>query len=146
MNNEMQYMDKLKASGLKVTKQRKNILEFLNQAEIPLTAEQIYVEIHKKQETMNLSTVYRTLESLIHADMVTKIHIQEYDSALYELKGIGHKHYLICTVCKKMIPFEDCPLHEYEDKLENDTGFEIYGHKLYMYGICKECKKMTKAT
>ena len=64
------------------------------------------------------------------------------DKKLYEYHGMGHRHYLVCLGCRQMITIENCPLHEYEKQLEKDTEFAITGHKLYLYGYCKECASL----
>ena len=55
-----------------------------------------------------------------------------------------HGHYLICTGCQEKIRLEDCPLHELEHKLTDETGFTITDHDLTLYGLCPACKGKTK--
>ena len=45
---------------MRMTSQRKKILDVLNQARIPLTCDDIYLQI--EDDKLNLSTVYRSLE------------------------------------------------------------------------------------
>ncbi|MDK2962453.1 MAG: Fur family transcriptional regulator, ferric uptake regulator [Eubacteriaceae bacterium] len=52
--------DHLKAKGLKQTRHRLTILSLLKNAEYPLSADEIYLQL--KNESINLSTVYRNLE------------------------------------------------------------------------------------
>lgn len=140
MNCELFELE-LKENGLKVTKARRVILECLKESANPLAAESLFLAMKEKDCKTNLSTVYRTLESLEEAGLVTKLDLME-EKKMYEYSGIGHRHYLICLSCKKMIAIAHCPLHEYEKKLEKDTEFAITGHKLYLYGYCKECASL----
>jgi Fe2+/Zn2+ uptake regulation proteins len=134
------YEEKLKKSGLKSTKSRKAILDILIKSNQPMAAEQIFIALKEENIDINLSTVYRTLESLENIDMVTKINIMDDDRMLFEYNMLGHRHYLICIGCKKIVTIQNCPLGSYEKELENETNFAILGHKLYLYGYCSECQ------
>lgn len=73
-------------------------------------------------------------------NLLIKSNIPGSNKAIYELNRFKHTHYLICSNCNKMFPVDGCPLEEYERQLETKTGFEIKGHKLDIYGVCKDCK------
>lgn len=136
----MGYEERLKKNGLKSTKGRKAILDILTNSEQPMAAEEIYLALKDKKININLSTVYRTLESLENIDLITKISIMDDDRMLFEYNQMGHRHYLVCLNCKKIITIHNCPLGTYEKELETKTDFSILGHKLYLYGYCKECQ------
>ncbi|MFA9463141.1 MAG: Fur family transcriptional regulator [Velocimicrobium sp.] len=140
MGEHAEYEEKLKKSGLKSTKHRKAILDVLVKSNQPMAAEQIYLTLKESKIDINMSTVYRTLESLEQIDLITKISIMDDDRMLFEYNKIGHRHYLVCVGCKKIITIKNCPLGSYEKELESETDFEILGHKLYLYGYCSECQ------
>lgn len=144
MNEKIEYEERLKNSGLKNTKSRKAILDILLQSNQPMAAEQLFLALKEKNIDINLSTVYRTLESLESKDLVTKISILDDDRMLFEYNQLGHRHYLVCLDCKKIITVHSCPLGNYEKVLEDETHFNIVGHKLYLYGYCEECQKRNK--
>lgn len=131
----------LKDSGLKNTKHRTTILELLKDVKQPITAEQIYCELKEKNISINLSTVYRTLETLSDKDLILKHSVTNENKAVFEYNNRVHKHYLVCMGCKKILSIENCPLHDYEKTLEQKTDFIITGHKLDIYGYCPECQK-----
>lgn len=141
MNEQVGYEERLKKSGLKSTKSRKAILDILIKSNQPIAAEQIFLALKEKNIDINLSTVYRTLESLESKDLVTKISIIDDDRMLFEYNQLDHRHYLVCLDCKKIITIQNCPLGSYEKTLEDKTHFNIIGHKLYLYGYCEECQK-----
>ena len=140
MKDQELFEMELKENGLKITRARTAILEILKRSCHPLAAEEIFLNLKSETLKMNLSTVYRTLETLEEAGLITKLGLVE-DKKLYEYNGMGHRHYLVCLGCKRIITIEHCPLHEYEKQLEKDTEFTITGHKLYLYGYCKECAR-----
>ncbi|PYG89048.1 Fur family ferric uptake transcriptional regulator [Ruminiclostridium sufflavum DSM 19573] len=141
MRDTGSYSEILKREGLKNTKHRNAILKVIENSDQPIDAEQIFFELKKKDIAINLSSVYRILESLVSKNLLIKSNISGANKALYELNCLKHTHYLICSRCKKMFSVEGCPLEEYEKKLAAETEFEITGHKLEIYGLCKDCKQ-----
>lgn len=134
----------LKSSGLKSTKQRKAIFEIIYERDIPATAEDVYFQLKNSDVSANLSTVYRTLETMSDCGLIKKLGIVGETKAFYEIFGVVHRHFLVCIGCKKILPIPGCPLKEYEKSLEEQTGYEISGHRLDIYGYCPECKKAKK--
>ncbi len=135
------FINDLKRSGLKNTKHRTSILEILEQNNQPIAAEEVFIALQKKGLSTNLSTVYRTLESLNDKSLVNKLNISGDNRTLYELNHMVHRHYLVCLECKKILAIDDCPLENYEKTIEEKTNFKIEGHKLDIYGYCPECQK-----
>lgn len=134
----------LKKSGLKITKQRMAILDILKNSELPTTAEDVFLGLKERGVAANLSTVYRTLETLHNCGIIKKFRIVGEGKAFYEFFRVVHRHFLVCIECKKMLPICGCPLSDYEKALEEKTDFKISGHKLDIYGYCPECRKKKK--
>lgn len=126
--------------GLKHTKQRLKIVEILLQEVIPLTAEEIYNEAKKEFNAIALTTIYRNLDALINNNCVNKIMCGD-GRAKYEYirNGHMHRHFLICIGCNKTLPLENCPIKSIETAIHEDTGFQVTGHNLEIYGYCKDC-------
>jgi Fur family ferric uptake transcriptional regulator len=135
------FSDDLARNGLKTTKHRTEILDILEGSDQPLAAEQIFLELKKRNISVNLSTVYRVLEVLADNNLTEKLTIPGDSRTLFEYNRMVHKHYLICLGCKKIIPIEHCPLKDFEKTLAKETNFTISGHKLDIYGYCPECKE-----
>jgi len=132
---------RLKECGLKGTKHRKAILHFMDCSKIPVSADQVYLQLSAQGISMDLSTVYRTLETMREKGLLIKHSRLNDTRALYEYNRMEHKHYLVCLGCNKMLPVRHCPLEEYEKTLEKETDFMISGHKLAIFGYCAECKE-----
>lgn len=130
----------LDKEGVKRTKHRKAILEILEQSETPLTAEEIFLTLKENNSSIWLSTVYRTMEMLTEKEVVRKSTLMGEDKARYELKKDEHKHCFVCVTCHKMIPLQDCPLGDFENRLKDKMDFDVTGHNLEIYGYCHDCK------
>ncbi len=131
----------LTQTGLKKTKPRLSVLKILKSANKPLTAEEIYLECQKYEKAINLSTVYRTLDIFLEKGIVIKPFIKNDTTSCFTLNHHEHKHYLICSKCKKMVEIDFCPFNGFEKKIESETKYTITNHKLEMFGICPNCKK-----
>ena len=133
---ELQY-----PKGIKWTKQRKAVYEVLWQAKEPLSAVQIYHGIDKaEQSAYAVSTVYRILATFEEKGMVNKTTWMGDGTVVYELNRGEHTHYAVCLECHKRIALHACPFAHVH--LEQETeDFTVTGHKLELYGYCKECKK-----
>ncbi|NLO49261.1 MAG: transcriptional repressor [Clostridiales bacterium] len=135
------FSEIIKSSGLKNTKHRISILEALERSDRPVSADQLYTELRLRKMSANLSTVYRTLETLCEKNLVSKVNIPEGDRTFFEFNRMVHKHYLVCLSCKKFLAIEHCPLRNYEKTLEEKTDFTITGHRLNVFGYCPECRQ-----
>ena len=137
------YREILAAKGIKGTKQRIAVIEELLSSTVPLTADDIYMRIHDTgSANLSLSTVYRILDTLVKNEIVAKSALMDGGKAMYEMVSGVHHHNLICIKCHKMMSFGDCPLGDFEKNLEDTTGFHISGHKMEIYGICPECRRL----
>lgn len=143
MKSCMDFADGLKRHGLKNTKQRAAILEILYKSTQPVSAEQVFLGLKQEGLAANMSTVYRTLETLTDKDLATKINVTGDNRALYEYNRMVHSHYLVCLGCRKIRTIGRCPLEEYEESLAKETNYSITGHKLNVYGYCPECAGKT---
>ena len=121
------------------SKNRKAIIEILSSEKLPVTAEYIHMKLKEINPSASISTVYRSLDKLILNNLALKSIIMDSNKAKYEINRKSHTHYLICTNCKLMQPLNICPLNNLNPKLQNETGFKITGHKLEIYGTCKDC-------
>lgn len=128
----------LKDKGLKVTKGRLQILEILCAIKKGITAEFIFEQCKKSGAAINLSTVYRCLESFEEKEIVDKFSLND-GICYYKIKGNEHKHLLQCSVCHKEVEVP-CPMKQFEDIVQNETGFTVTEHKLVMKGLCEQCR------
>jgi len=126
--------------GVKRTKQRESVIAVLQNAEKPLSAMEICAAIGKLEgdSSVWLSTVYRVLELFVKKDFVIKTSLMNSDMALYELNRLQHKHYAVCVNCHKIIALDSCPMENVIPHLEGGA-FQVMGHKLEVFGLCKKC-------
>lgn len=131
----------LKKAELKTTKKRQILLFLLQKQARPMTAEELH-ELANNILPINVSTVYRTLNTLTEKGILIRS-VRQDGKAYYALPKKDHSHRLVCDLCGKVIPIETCPLSELEETLQEQTGFRITGHSLEFTGLCPDCAKKT---
>ena len=126
--------------NIKNTKQRNIVFNILKSTDSSLTAEEIFIKTQDQEIcNMNLSTVYRILNTFVSNNIVCKTTIGDNEKNVFGLNLGEHGHFLICLSCRKMIKIAHCPIEEYEQELQNKTKFKITGHRLEVYGYCPLC-------
>ena len=138
-------MDLSKSSLIKKEKSSKNrkaVIELLNNETEPISADYIYEKLRQINPSISMSTVYRILEKLTQNNIISKSLIMNDNKARYEIKGNKHIHYLICQNCNKMIPIGNCHFEALDNHEWKDTGFIVTGHKIELYGFCTDCKNL----
>lgn len=118
----------------KMTNQRRQIIEVLKQSQTPLSAELVFEKLDQK--SINLSTVYRTIEVLMATNLITKIYLN--NLAYYYYNRHSHSHYMVCEKCHHMVEI-DCVSAHFKHVAE-DHQFKMTHHDLVIYGICQHCQ------
>jgi Fur family transcriptional regulator, ferric uptake regulator len=128
----------LKKKGLRLTKPRRVILEYIHDKGDHLTAEEIISHVHNQFPHINKSTIYRTLELLEKNECVFKS--ESMDRTIYHHVEAGHHHHLVCSKCGKTIDCDEDIFSPVEKTLEKNLGFQVNFKHLVMIGLCKECR------
>ena len=134
--------------GLRMTASRQTILDVLSKMEEHVSAEDVYMAAHKLNAKLGLTTVYRTLELLCEMGMVYKTSFGD-GKARYELSEVAggqhHHHHIVCTVCSKIINYDDFSKKEIQvvcdvqNELEEKYKVKIKQHSVQYYGECYDC-------
>lgn len=131
-------------AGIKWTRQRKCVYDILKKEKEPVSAVQIYQQLLQTEEAQNyaISTVYRILGTFEEKGIVHKDVHSEDKTSVYELERGMHTHYAVCLECHKRIPLERCPFVHMHGMHEEDgpEDFVVTGHRLELYGYCRECR------
>lgn len=129
----------LQEANLRLTKQRKLILDFLISQKKPVTSQEIISALTAKLDPV---TVYRNVDQLASEKILRKLEFGE-RANYYEINHGDDHHHIICKNCKKIEPIDIChnqQLNSIADKLSKKFS-QISGHMLEFYGVCKSCEK-----
>lgn len=126
----------LKKAGLKVTLPRVKILEILQQPENQhIGAEDVYKILLERGEEIGLATVYRVLNQLDEAGILSRHHF-EAGKSVFELSTEQHHDHLVCLNCGRVVEFQDLGIERKQHKIATDSGMKLIDHSLYLYGEC----------
>jgi Fur family ferric uptake transcriptional regulator len=140
MTHAMQVFARhLNARNLRLTKERKAVLEEIFSHQGHLEVEELSHSLRRKKTRASRATIYRTLDLLTESGIVRKVDL-----------GHGHGHYelaldrpdhehMICLECGKVIEFSDGDIHRSLDNLCKKKGFKRTSHRFQVFGYCKRC-------
>ncbi|MGD0794192.1 MAG: Fur family transcriptional regulator [Dehalococcoidales bacterium] len=129
----------LREHGHKLTPQRHVVLKVMASSHDHLTPESIYEKSRLENPTIGRVTVYRTLDLLGKLNLVCRVHADGRCRNYMMRRPAEHHHHLVCSGCGKVVDFTSCGLNEMEKKLSLESGFDIKGHLLEFYGLCRDC-------
>ena len=135
-------MKSLLGKDMRLTNQRRIIMEQLRSVTTHPTADEIYGMVREKMPRISLGTVYRNLEVLSSLGLVRKL-----ENAAGQKRFDGDMtphHHIRCEICGRVGDIFDAPnISGIEQKL--GTDFQITGYTLEFTGICPECRKARDA-
>ncbi len=132
----------LKAQDLKVTEQRRLLLHFLVYWNQHIDADDLYLRLKNKDQSISRGTVYRTLDLLVQCGLVRKSSFGQ-DHANYEIVHQNEHHdHLICIECKKVIEFYRADLEKLQDSICHHYKFIPMHHSHQIFGICVDCRSV----
>jgi len=128
----MRVIDKCLEAGVRMTNQRRIIIELIDEADDHPDVETIYRRAIAVDKTISLATIYRTVGVLEQAGVVEKLEVGD-GKARYELAGEHHEH-LVDVDTGEIHEFQHEELEALKEQIARDMGFELVGHRLELFG------------
>ncbi|CAN5269664.1 Fur family transcriptional regulator [soil metagenome] len=131
------HKELLREAGLRVTNQRISVLDTLTERDDAVTAQDLYLEFRHQGEGIGLSTVYRTLTSLVEAGLLDTF--QRGGEQAFRACSPKHHHHLVCSNCNQVTELEAKMVEQWVDKVSEAYDFTVTSHKADIYGLCAKC-------
>jgi Fe2+ or Zn2+ uptake regulation protein len=131
-------LELFRQNGLKVTPQRRVILELLAQDDSHPTADEIYQRVLSVMPEVSRTTVYNTLRELIALGELTEVQDLSEGGLRYDTDSSVH-HHLFCMHCHALIDID----HDFGGLAlspEEASDYQIVRHQVTFYGICPNCQ------
>ena len=145
--------DSLKQQGVRLTRQRKILLDLIDQSGQHLDAERLFTLAREKDPKLNRVTVYRTLKLLKAGGLVDELDLMHHDGDqhYYETRLKQEHAHVICLRCGKIEEFFGDLLKKMREQIETHFGFEIVLTRTEVGGYCSHCqvlreKELTEAS
>ena len=128
----------LENTSLRMTKQRRTILEKLCSVKTHPTADDMYEMVRETLPNVSLGTVYRNLEILSETGVIQKLDIggtkKRFDGNI-----ATHSH-VRCKDCGRVDDVDFEVGVNLEDAVAPYTDYKITKHRLEFIGMCPECQ------
>jgi Fur family transcriptional regulator, ferric uptake regulator len=131
----------LRANGMRITKNRRQILGTLLRAGKPLSLDEIQTRAGVAGDAPDYATVFRVMTLLESLQIAQRVHLNR-PCSYYELVDPQqHYDHIICTECGSVtLMIDSCPVERVERKIEKQYGFSEIRHSLEFFGKCRECR------
>lgn len=136
-------MARLRDRGQRVTTARRALIDVLAQSDAHLCADDIADRLadHESPDvaTTHRTTVYRTLDSLVRAEIIAHVHLP-HGAATYHLVDPDRAHlHLLCRECGEIIDAAPDLLDDVRARLESSAGFRLDPEHVALTGWCRDC-------
>ncbi len=131
------WQSELRSRGYRLTPQRQLVLDAVRELGHG-TPDEIGSAVQAKASSVNLSTVYRTLDVLEEVGLVTHTHLGHGAPTYHPADESDHVH-LVCTGCGDIIAVPAAAVEPLVGSLRAANGFEVDVTHMAMHGRCAGC-------
>ena len=136
--------DSLRERGLRLTRQRRILLDLIDHSGLHLDAESLYQLAKEKDPKLNRVTVYRSLKLFKEGGLVDELDLMHHsgDQHYYETRLKQEHAHVICLRCGNVEEYFGEPLRELRRQVESQFGFEVQLARTEIGGYCTRCSAL----
>ena len=135
--SDVQSSDRLAASGLRFTPQRRHVYHILLQARDHPSANEVFMRAKKGMPEISMATVYNCLEALVQCGLVRQVHVDR--SAARFCPNMDQHCHFYCESCGAIFDMAyDAAGTRTQVSLPD--GFEITQLDIAVRGRCPACE------
>jgi len=129
--------------GIRLTSQRRAILQIIEMATKHLDASQILRKAQRLDASVNRSTVYRTLQLLKRQGLIDELDLMHFrgEGHYYERKMEREHMHMTCLRCGAVKEFLSDTYDTLKQQVERDCNFKIAVIRLEIGGYCQSCRR-----
>lgn len=132
-----EWQDELRSRGYRLTPQRQLVLDAVRRLGHS-TPDEIAEAVQADAASVNLSTVYRTLDLLEEVGLVTHTHLGHGSPTYHPADESDHVH-LVCQRCGDVQAVPASLVEPFVGSLRDSTGFQVNVAHVAMHGRCAGC-------
>jgi len=134
-DNFTQVLERCKASGMRLSPQRRAILDLLCRTDDHLSAPDIYRQLNEAGQPVGYSSVYQNLEALVEKDFIEVLKSSQGNR--YGWRPDPHHHFH-CVSCGTIL---DIDLPDMVPTLQQHTLMgQVQACSIDLYGLCQRCQ------
>jgi Fur family transcriptional regulator, ferric uptake regulator len=132
----------LGARGIRLTKQRRVLLQVMETARRHLDANEIFDRALRIDKNITRVTVYRTIDLLKRHGLIDELDLLHLrgDRHYYESHGPRDHIHVACLRCGKVREVESDLYEQLKQQITRDTGIEISVARTEVGGLCADCR------
>jgi len=134
-----ELQEAFKDQGMRLTYQRKVILDILRGTKSHPSAEMVYASAKRRIPNVSLGTVYRNLNVLKGCGMIQELDfgssVSRYDA------NTSHHYHVRCIRCDKVEDVDLSTVAGLDRQVEDCMGYRAVTHRVEFQGVCPECWK-----
>ena len=131
-------VNRRKYRQLNMSRSNPRVLSTLERAGGFASAQEVYHLMKREGQSIGLTTVYRSLQSLVN-DKIVDVLRRDDGEAIYRLCGETHHHHLVCKSCGETVEIEGGAIEKWALNVAKDHGFREVGHTAEIFGLCSKC-------
>ena len=131
----------LKQLRLKVTSQRLEVMRCLGGERAYLSADEVWNLIRPRLGSISLPTVYRILDELAEAGVITRIFRSDRKQYYFLCTNQEHHHHFVCESCRNVEDVDLCCLEGVAQEIARRSGGCVTSHILQINGLCGVCSE-----
>jgi Fur family transcriptional regulator, ferric uptake regulator len=126
---------------IRLTRQRRVILQVMDDAEQHLDVDQILERAQKIDSGVHLVTVYRTIDLLKKHGLIDELDLLHLrgDRHYYETHGPRDHIHVACLRCGKVREFESRLYEQLKQQIARDFNMKVTVSRTEVGGYCAEC-------
>jgi Fur family ferric uptake transcriptional regulator len=128
----------LRTSGYRLTRQRQLVWDTLRRTRRHLSADQIGAALRRQQQSVDMATVYRSLDVLQRLGLVRSSRLAE--RQYFEVAEPGEHYHLVCDECGRANHIEGEDLAQVLRHITDAHRFAVKSADLIVHGWCERCQ------
>ncbi|MFC9246386.1 Fur family transcriptional regulator [Streptomyces sp. NPDC057136] len=127
------------------TRQRAAVAAALDEVAEFRSAQELHDVLKHRGDSVGLTTVYRTLQSLADAGEVDVLRTAEGEAVYRRCSTGDHHHHLVCRMCGKAVEVEGPAVEQWAETIAAQHGYVNVAHTVEIFGTCADCAATAKS-
>ena len=141
MPKRFELLNQLEMQGIRLTAQRRALVETIQEATDHLDAAALLEQARQRDPNINRATVYRTIELLKKLGLIDELDLMHLNGEkhYYEVRTQKDHLHLACFGCGAVKEFESQTFDKLKKEIARENEFTIQVMRLEVGGLCRKC-------
>lgn len=146
MLRRCELLNEVGAKGIRLTAQRRALIEVIQNAEEHLDAASLLEQARRRDPNIDRATVYRTIELLKRLGLIDELDLMHLNGEkhYYEVRTQKDHLHLACFQCGEIEEFSSPAFERLKREIGVKNQFDIQVIRLEVGGLCRKCAAQQK--